>query len=287
MSEWENCKKENYGKDICINYGNGIIDFLKESMNDVKNGQFSSYDEYLDVQQKSCGHVRRYFEMCYYGRFDCEFLGRIEKIDNGNVLFSRIMLDGLYDDGTGFYGKEDHVWMSNEDFKDFSCGECLRFAAEVYRYMKHGNGGKLIDYALISPRNIRRIDKYAVPTDEELVDQQIQQLVCETCIRHDHCNMGMCIRNQEEREERVKTLKSLQPGKFTSWTVLLAYELSYRMLLQSGGIKLDKKDPNYKVIKKLADICAARPVYYTGDVREAFQRMAMPDKPRIYIGEDV
>lgn len=48
--------------------------------------------------------------------------------------------------------------------------------------------------------NIERVEGYSVPTDEELVDQQIEQLVCETCRCYDHCFMGNCIAYEEERQ---------------------------------------------------------------------------------------
>lgn len=35
----------------------------------------------------------------------------------------------------------------------YQVGDCIRLDADVYRYMKHGSGGKLIDYALENPRN--------------------------------------------------------------------------------------------------------------------------------------
>ena len=89
--------------------------------------------------------------------------------------------------------------------------------------------------------------------------------------------------NEQEREARFQLLKNFQPGKFTPFTVLLAYELEYRMFLQTGGIALSEKDPNFKIMKKLISICESYPVYYTGNVKEAFAKMTLPEKARIYI----
>jgi len=179
--------------------------------------------------------------------------------------FAESWLKDFVFDGTGFVGKEDHVWMDADGFEEYKPEDCVLFHADIYRYMKHGNG-KLIDYGLRNPWDISRIESYEVPTDEELIDQQIRQLVCETCRYYDQCYMDFCMANEEEREERFQFLKNLQPGKFTGATVLAAYELEYRMLLQTGGIKLDKNDRNYEAMVKLAKYCAERPVYYTGDV---------------------
>lgn len=224
--------------------------------------------------------------MCYYhmGGAYADFKGKILRFDEtkGKVLFKRIMLNGMYGDGTGFYGKEDHVWMDKADFEEFSVNDCVQFEADIYRYMRKKDG-KLIDYGLQNPKEIRKIESYEVPTDEELIDQQIRQLVCETCRYQEQCYFGMCIANEQERENRFNLLKNLQPGKFTPYTVMLAYELEYRIFLQTGGITLSEKNPNFKIMKKLISICESYPVYYTGDVKEAFAKMAMPEKNRIYI----
>lgn len=285
MSDWKKLRRENYRKDICVSYGGGIIDFAPDSMNDVREGGFKSYDDYLGVQMRSCSKSRIFFEMCYYhSDIEAEYKGQIERFDDkkGKVLFRRIMVDGVYSDGLWFCGKEDHVWMDKAGFEEYNPGDCIGFKADIYRYV-HRSNGKLIDYALEKPELVSKVESYEVPTDEELIDRQIEQLVCETCRYYDQCFMGMCVANEQERRERIDTLKSLQPGKFTPFTVMLAYELEYRIMLQNGGIRLDKNDKNYSVMKKFVQICESHPVYYTGGVYEAIIRMTYPDKPRIYI----
>lgn len=183
MSEWKYFRKKYYGKDIYFDYNGGVIDFKPDSMDNVENGAFLSYDEYPDVQLRSCGKSRRFFELCCYhgvGAF-AYFKGRILRFDNakGRVLFKRILVDGIYGDGIGFRGKEDHVWMDKAGFEQFEPDDCVCFEAEIYRYMRKQNG-KLIDCGLRSPEEIEKIESYEVPTDEELVDQQIDRLVCET-----------------------------------------------------------------------------------------------------------
>jgi len=197
MDDWKESKKEFYGERIQVSSeGGGYIDFSPESMSEVKNGVFKSYDEYLDVQERSSWKWRTYFALCYNSTFGSTFTGRLEKIykARSKALFQRIMVAGLYDDGTGFYGKEDHVWMDLGPFAEYAAGDCLEFTADVYRYMKHGKGGKLIDFGLSNPESIKKVDSYRVPTDEELTEQSIRQLVCETCIFHDHCYMGITLK---------------------------------------------------------------------------------------------
>jgi len=248
MENWEEMKKEFYGTDALVTIGSGLVNFNKAKMKsvDTKGITFKSYDEYLEIQKNSCGKNRRYFEMCYYtGDMYCDFKGQIERFDrkNGKVVFKRIMVDGIFSDGCGYKGKEEHVWMDIKGFEIYSENECLKFSAEIHRYLKTKNG-KLIDYDLRNPEDISKIEKYEVPTDEDLIDQQIKQLICETCRYQDQCYCGvngMCFLNKQERNERFETLKNFQPGKFTILTVMLAYELEYRIFYQMGGIKLFNK----------------------------------------------
>ncbi len=79
--------------------------------------------------------------------------------------------------------------MPKEGFENYKVGDCLTFFAEVYRYVKTGNG-KRIDFALRNPQRIKKIDSYELPTDDELMLQSIDAIICETCYLNEHC--GAC-----------------------------------------------------------------------------------------------
>ena len=64
------------------------------------------------------------------------FKGQIEKVKSKHVCFKRILISGIYTDGTMFDGKEDHVWMDKSDFEEYAIGDGVSFGAEVYRYVK-------------------------------------------------------------------------------------------------------------------------------------------------------
>lgn len=285
MDKWNDFKREHYQQKYSITYGQGMIDFAPESMDDVRGDSFRSYDEYLDVQKNSCGQARRYFELAYYEpAMDMHFRGTIDRVDveKAKIVFKRIAISGIYRDGIGFYGKEDHVWMDLAGFEAFQAGDSAEFFADVYRYMRHGNG-KLIDYALENPCDIKKIDGYQVPTDQDLVDQQIRQLVCETCRYYDNCFFGNCIADPDKVQKRIDLLKRYQPGKFTPFTVMLAYELEYRFMSKNGAINIKENDPHKDEMIKLVEICSSQPPYYSGNPQEAMMRMISPEKPRIYI----
>lgn len=138
-SKWQKLKKEFYGTKTCVQSEYGTIDFDPDSMGDVVGGDKLTYDEYLDILMRSGKNVRGWFEMCYF-ETALEFAGQVEKINKDNICFKRIYVCGMFMDGECFDGKEDHVWMSKEGFRDCQVGDCFSFFAEVYRYLKTSNG---------------------------------------------------------------------------------------------------------------------------------------------------
>lgn len=209
--KWQEFKAQFYGTNVVVQSEWGIIDFNPEGMKDVVGGEKLTYDEYLDIMKKSGHQCRHYFELCYYDCFEMDFKGQIEKKSKDNICFKRIFVSGMYSDGTFLDGKEDHVWMSKEGFKGYEIGDCLSFTAEIYRYLKTSNG-KLIDFALRNPDDVCKIESYKVPSDEDLLIQNIDQMICEVCIFNEHCYMGMCIANNGWREEMRKTLFDAAKG---------------------------------------------------------------------------
>ena len=141
--------------------------------------------------------------MCYY-YIPLEFMGQIERITGKAVCFKRIFVSGMYPDGTCFDGKEEHVWIDKHGLEQYAVGDCLSFFAEPYRYIKTGSG-KQIDFGLRNPANIKRIEKYELPSDEELMLQSINSIICETCLYNEQC-FGMCIRNKKELEALRKDM---------------------------------------------------------------------------------
>lgn len=208
MKNWKEFKKRHYKQNIIVQVEGGLIDFRPEGFKELENGDVRSYDEFLDIQMKSLGRVRSDFEYSYLEDPHPYLKGEIEKINSKRILFKRIYLDGMHMDGTGFEGKEDHVWMDVKGFEKYKKGDCVRFSAEVYRYIKKSNG-KFLDYGLRDPYDIELVGPYEVPTDEDLLDQEIDKLVCELCMYNEHCYMGMCIADPKYREEQFNRLKEL------------------------------------------------------------------------------
>ena len=193
-------KDANYMAKVAVQDENGIINYDPESMKDVVGGEKLSYDEYISIQKKSEGRTRGWFQLCYYETALC-FKGQIERKTQGKVCFKRIFVEGMYRDGICFDGKEDHVWMDLQGFEQFSQGDSVSFWAEVYRYLKTGNG-KMIDFGLRNPKEIERIDPYELPSDDDLMRQSVEEIVCETCLFTERC-YGMCLLPKGERKKRV------------------------------------------------------------------------------------
>lgn len=195
MEDFKELVKANYKSNICVIVSGGIIQFDPKSLKEVVGAEKLTYDEYLDIQIRSLGQYRSSFEECYFN-IPASFKGQIEKITKKNICFQRIFVSGMYFDGTMFDGKEDHVWMEKSGFEPFQVqvGDCFEFSAEVYRYLKTGNG-KLIDYSLRKPAGIKKIAAYELPSDEELMLQAMEQIICETCLFSEHCDGVFCLRN--------------------------------------------------------------------------------------------
>lgn len=215
---WVKTKKIYYGSKIGLQVYGGIIDFDPDKKKDLVNGDKISYDEYLDLQMIACenkGSVRWDFAMCYY-YIPLEFKGEIERITRKAVCFKRIYVLGMYPDGMCFDGKEDHVWIDKHGIEGYCVGDCLSFFAEPYRYIKTGNG-KQIDFGLRNLQTIKRIEKYELPSNEELILQSMDAIICETCYIKEQCFGGMCIRDKKERQslrrDMLKAVKNQEKGE--------------------------------------------------------------------------
>lgn len=210
MSEWNEFKKAHYGSKTCVMSSWGTIDFNPEKLKEIKGGEKLSYDEYLEIQRESAKECRHYFEMCYY---ECAlgFRGQIEKKNDKNVCFKRIFVEGMYMDGECFDGKEDHVWIPIQGFEKFSIGDCVSFFAEIYLYLKTSNG-KSIDYGLRNPKGIKKIEPYELPSDDELLLQSINSIICETCFYNEQCS-GYCLRNKKELSDLRRDMMKMVKGK--------------------------------------------------------------------------
>lgn len=171
----------------------GTLDFSTDLRKKVEKANKLSYNEFLEIQINSLGSLRCGFQKCYY--CGCaSFAGRLERKTKDKVCFDRIFVNGMYMDGQMFEAREDHVWMEEKGFEEFRPGDKLRFYAEVYPYIKCGNG-KRLDFALRNPEMIEKVNDYHLPTDNELYEQFLRELRCETCLYSDHCDGVYCVFN--------------------------------------------------------------------------------------------
>ena len=201
-----------YGEKDCVLDEGGIILFDPASQRNVVGAEKFSYNDYLDVQFASLGKKHRpYFSDCFFSAVMSHFKGQIEKIKPKHICFKRIFISGMYTDGTMFDGKEDHVWMEKSGFEECAVGDSVSFCAEVYRYVKTGNG-KLIDYGLRNPTSIQKIEAYELPSDDELIMQEVEQLICETCFLSEQCNRNYCTMDPKKKrllkQEMFRAIKA-------------------------------------------------------------------------------
>ena len=201
-----------YGEKDCVLDEGGIILFDPASQRNVAGAEKFSYNEYLDVQFASLGKKHRpHFADCFFNAVMSYFKGQIEKVKPKHICFKRIFISGMYTDGTMFDGKENHVWMDKSGFEECAVGDSVSFCAEVYRYVKTGNG-KLIDYGLRNPTGIQKIEAYELPSDDELIMQEVEQLICETCFLSEQCNRNYCTTDPKKKrllkQEMFRAIKA-------------------------------------------------------------------------------
>ena len=189
----------------------GIIFFDRELAKDIVGGEKLSYEDFIDIQIQTKLDFRSSFFMCWVYT-PMGFKGEVETFAKGKICFKRIYDEYMLPDTSIHMGKEDHVWMSSEGFEKLNKGDCISFFAEVYRYIKKSDGKKL-DYGLRNPEGIEKINKYDLPSDDDLLMQEIDSMLCETCSMADFCSTrSNCMRDPKERKRLKKQMFDIDKG---------------------------------------------------------------------------
>lgn len=211
-TEFYDCINAHYGSKVLFrDFDCGLLNFDENAMKDIVGAEKLTYPDFIDIQIQTGKNYRGGFMLCYY-YCPMEFKGEVEKFGKGRICFSRIFVDGMFPDGVWFEDKEEHVWMSIEGFEDLKVGDCVSFFAEPYRYIKTGDGKKH-DFGLRKPTQIKKIEKYDLPTDDDLLMQYINQIICESCYLSEQCSRMNCIRNQRELKELRKSMMKFLKDK--------------------------------------------------------------------------
>lgn len=199
--QYEGMIISNYCKKVVQMTEGGSIDFDPDGLKEVVHGDKLTYNDYIDAQINALGKTHGGFQWCFYN-IPFGFRGQIEKITDEFVCFQRISIEGMYLDGICFDDREQHIWMDLKGFEKFQPGDNVEFSAEPYRYLKTGNG-KQIDYGLRNPTDVKKIGEYHLPTDDELMHQELNLIRCEACYLNESCNKINCIfGNKKKSSER-------------------------------------------------------------------------------------
>lgn len=73
--------------------------------------------------------------------------------------------------------------------------------------LKNGDG-KIIDFGLRNPKEIKPIEAYELPSDDDLMRQELERIVCETCLMGEQC-YGKCLLPRGKRKEKVESMLKL------------------------------------------------------------------------------
>ena len=150
-------------------------------------------------------YLQWYYAVGGYNAAFGEFKGRIAKIDKKGILFKRLYIDFMEMDGNYVTGKEDHIWIFDKK-PFFKAGikvyDRVSFTGKVYAYKRQD---KSIDFSLKDCEDIKKIDSYVLPSNDDLKRQSLERIVCETCLYNEHC-YGFCIAPVGWKEARIEAM---------------------------------------------------------------------------------
>lgn len=209
--EYEEIIIANYGKRVVQMTEGGSIDFNPDGLKDVVKGEKLTYNDYIEAQINAVGKVHSGFQWCFYN-IPLGFMGQVQEINDKFICFRRIFIVGSYYDGIFAVKTEQHVWMDLDGFEGLKKGDCVKFSAGTYRYLKTGNG-KQIDYGIRNPSGVKKIEMYELPTDDDLLAQELDLLFCEACYLYDSCSKNYCVRGRFAKETK-KAMKNLLKMKY-------------------------------------------------------------------------
>ena len=185
-------------------------------------------------------------------------------------------------------------WVENIHINAIKEGDYVSFDADIVPYQRND---ETKDLGLKNIRFIRRTnkDEYNIPTDDELIEQEIRNLVCETCVWRDHCDPAKtCVRDQDEIQSTIDYLKDFDHGQFTPYTVMAAYEKTGALISQlisedverKGLRKVLKKHPP-QIKKMVMESILNPPKIVFSYPERVFEDCLNPSRPRRFIEKEV
>ena len=68
----------------------------------------------------------------------------------------------------------------------------------------------MIDCGLRNPTGIQKIEAYKLPSDDELIMQKVEQLICDTCFLSEQCNRNYCTIKEKRllKQEMFRAIKT-------------------------------------------------------------------------------
>lgn len=135
---------------------------------------------------------REGFKECFCNAIGSYFKGQIIDEKNNKFLFKRIFIQYTDFSGMVHKRKEDHVWIDADKFRKAGLqkGDYTEFWGEVYIYQRKN---KTHELGIRNPDMIKKIKEYDLPSDEELLEQFVQQVKCATCLCAEQCCRTFCL----------------------------------------------------------------------------------------------
>ena len=92
------------------------------------------------------------------------------------------------------------VIMEAMEYSLMAGGKRLRPMLMRESFELFGGKGKRIDFGLRNPQEVQKIDGYDLPSDDDLLLQEIDQIICETCFLAEHCTKMDCMMSPAQKQ---------------------------------------------------------------------------------------
>lgn len=112
-------------------------------------------------------------------------------------------INAMWEEVEGKKPEPIHQPSDEERWKEF---------VEEYSHSGYLVQSEFVSFGIREPYDIKKIESYELPSDDDMFMQAVDQMICEACMFNEHCCMGMCIANEEWRERMRKIFFNAAKG---------------------------------------------------------------------------
>lgn len=120
------------------------------------------------------------------------FKGTLAAIENGKCLLKDVVVE--WQTGLDIWtGKVDSVWVQDAIpfvAEDIAAGDAVSFSGHIVQCKEAKD---TLELELVDDGSVQKIESYEVPSEEQLEQQFLEQISCETCLYAEQCDHLFCM----------------------------------------------------------------------------------------------